>query len=376
MNSIPNPIPEDKQHFIALALAPKVGPVLFKAIVAYAGSAHAFFSFTQAQVAKIPRIGRRLLEIRQQRESLLSKAAVLLANQDKEGYRLLTALDKDFPNRLKANSDAPVLLFTKGTADLNALRTVGIVGTRSATPYGKAITKKICEDLLPYQPSIVSGLAYGIDIEAHRAALNLGLPTIAVLGSPIHLIYPAAHQGTAAQLIQENGSMLSEYGPGSRMLPGNFPARNRIIALLSDALLVVEAAEKGGALITAELAFGYQKEVFAVPGNLQATFSEGCNQLIRKMKAAIYTGPEDLAEALHWSKPGEERMPKPLPDFSSREEEEYKILTHLQTKGDTELDQLAHVLQIPLGMLSSKLLSLEFEGIIQSLPGKKYKLLG
>ena len=375
MNSIPDPTPEDKQHFIALALAPKVGPVLFKAIVAYAGSALAFFSFTQAQVAKIPRIGRRLLEIRQQRESLLSQAASLLANQAKEGYRLLTALDEDFPKRLKANPDAPVLLFTKGTADLNALRTVGIVGTRSATPYGKAITKKICEDLLPYQPSIVSGLAYGIDIEAHRAALNLGLSTIAVLGSPIHQIYPAAHQGTAAQLVQENGSLLSEYGPGSRMLPGNFPARNRIIALLSDTLLVVEAAEKGGALITAELAFGYQKEVFAVPGNLQATFSEGCNQLIRKMKAAIYTGPEDLAEALHWSKPGEERKPKPIQDFSSREEEEFKILTHLQTKGDTELDQLAHVLQIPLGRLSAKLLSLEFEGIIQSLPGKKYKLL-
>jgi len=207
------------------------------------------FSFTQPQVAKIPRIGRRLLEIRQQRESLLSQAAALLANQTKDGYRLLTALDEEYPKRLKANSDAPVLLFTKGTADLNASRTVGIVGTRSATPYGRAITKKICEDLLPYQPSIVSGLAYGIDIEAHRSALNLGLPTIAVLGSPIHLIYPAVHQGTAAQLVQENGALLSEYGPGSRMLPGNFPARNRIIALLSDALLVVEAAKKGGALI-------------------------------------------------------------------------------------------------------------------------------
>lgn len=376
MNSIPDPIPEDKQHFIALALAPKVGPVLFKAIVAYSGSAQAFFSFSATLVAKIPRIGRRLLEIRQQRESLLQKAEALLNHQAKGGYRILTALDHDFPKRLKYNADAPVLLFTKGIADLNALRTVGIVGTRSATPYGKAITKKICEDLLPYQPSIVSGLAFGIDIEAHRAALNLGLPTIAVLGSPIHLIYPAAHQGTAAQIIHENGSLLSEYGPGSRMLPGNFPARNRIIALLSDAILVVEAAEKGGALITAELAFGYQKEVFAVPGNLQAAYSEGCNQLIRKMKAAIYTGPEDLAEALHWSKPGEELKPKPLSDFSTREVEEFKILTYLQTKGDTELDQLAHSLQIPLGRLSAKLLSLEFEGIIQSLPGKKYKLLG
>lgn len=376
MNSIPDPTPEDKHYFIALALAPKVGPVLFKAIVAYAGSALAFFSFSQPQVAKIPRIGRRLLEIRQQRESLLSQAAALLVNQAKDGYRLLTALDEDFPKRLKVNSDAPVLLFIKGAANLNAPRTVGIVGTRSATSYGKAITKKICEDLLPYQPSIVSGLAYGIDIEAHRAALNLGLPTIAILGSPIHLIYPAAHQGTAAQLVLENGALLSEYGPGNRMLPGNFPARNRIIALLSDALLVVEAAEKGGALITAGLAFGYQKEVFAVPGNLQATFSEGCNQLIRKMKAAIYTGPEDLAEALHWSKPGEKQKPKPVQDFSNREEEEFQILTHLQSKGDSELDQLAYELQIPLGRLSSKLLALEFEGIIQSLPGKKYKLLG
>lgn len=375
MNSNPDPTPEDKQHFIALALAPKVGPVLFKAIVAYAGSALAFFSFSQPQIAKIPRIGSRLLEIRQQRDSLLSQAASLLNNQVRDGYRLLTALDEDFPKRLKSNSDAPVLLFTNGFANLNASRTVGIVGTRSATSYGKAITKKICEDLLPYQPSIVSGLAYGIDIEAHRAALHLGLPTIAVLGSPIHLIYPPAHQSTAALLVQENGALLSEYGPGSRMLPGNFPARNRIIALLSDVLLVVEAAEKGGALITAELAFGYQKEVFAVPGNLQATFSEGCNQLIRKMKAAIYTGPEDLAEALHWTKPGEEQKPKPLPDFSNREVEECKILAYLQIKGVTELDQLAHVLQIPLGRLSAKLLSLEFEGIIQSLPGKKYKLL-
>lgn len=375
MNSNPDPTPEDKEHFIALALAPKVGPVLFKAIVAYAGSALAFFSFSQSQVAKIPRIGRRLLEIRQQRESLLFQAASLLNNQVRDGYQLLTALDEDFPKRLKNNADAPVLLFTKGAANLNAPRTIGIVGTRSATSYGKAITKKICEDLLPYQPSIVSGLAYGIDIEAHRAALNLGLPTIAVLGSPIHLVYPASHQGTAAQLVQENGALLSEYGPGSRMLPGNFPARNRIIALLSDVLIVVEAAEKGGALITAKLAFGYQKEVFAVPGNLQSTFSEGCNQLIRKMKAAIYTGPEDLAEALHWSKPGEERKPKSIQDFSSREEEEFKILTLLQMKGTTELDQLAYVLQIPLGRLSAKLLSLEFEGIIQSLPGKKYKLL-
>jgi DNA processing protein len=376
MNSIPNQTPEDKHFFVALALAPKVGPILFKAIVAYAGSAFAFFSLPTTQVVKIPRIGRKLLEIQQQQASLLSKAATLLSNQEQVGYRLLTSLDEEFPRRLKGIADAPVLLFTKGKANFNTARTVGIVGTRNATPYGRSSTKKIIEDLLPYQPSIVSGLAYGIDIEAHRIALHLGLPTLAVMGSPIHLIYPAAHKGIADQMVHTNGALISEYAPGSILLPGNFPARNRIIAALSDAVLVVEAAEKGGALITAELAFGYHKEVFAVPGNLQAPFSEGCNQLIKRMKASIYTGPNDLAEALHWTKPGEERMRKAVQDYSMRADLEVKILTYLQNQGDSEFDQLAFANQIPLGILSSTLLNLEFEGIIKSLPGKKYKLLG
>jgi DNA processing protein len=177
-------------------------------------------------------------------------------------------------------------------------------------------------------------------------------------------------------MVYTNGALISEYAPGSILLPGNFPARNRIIAALSDAVLVVEAAEKGGALITAELAFGYHKEVFAVPGNLQAPFSEGCNQLIKRMKASIYTGPNDLAEALHWTKPGEERRQKAVQDYSMRADLEVKILTYLQNQGDSEFDQLAFANQIPLGILSSTLLNLEFEGIIKSLPGKKYKLLG
>jgi DNA processing protein len=236
------------------------------------------------------------------------------------------------------------------------------------------MTRKIVEDLLPYHPVIVSGLAYGIDIEAHRAALQAGLPTLAVMGSPIDTIYPAAHKKTAQQ-IQETGLLISEYAPGSKMAPGNFPARNRIIAGLSDALIVVEAAEKGGALITAEISYSYDREVFAVPGNLQSTFSEGCNQLIKKMKAAIYTGPGDIAEALFWSKPGEENIKKPTLDLSGRDEEEQLILTHLLEKSESEIDLISYATDIPLGILSSKLLSLEFEGIIKSLPGKKFKLM-
>jgi DNA processing protein len=376
MNSKPEPTPEEKRYFVALALAPKVGPVLFKAILAYAGSAEAFFTLTPGKAAKIPRIGQKLLSLRNQQASLLRRADQLLEDQAKKGYLLLTSLDTHFPKRLKAITDGPALLFTQGTGDINLPHTVGIVGTRSATPYGKAITKKILEDLLPYRPAIVSGLAYGIDIEAHRIALQLGLPTFAVLGGPLSPIYPAAHVGVAEQIKLAQGALISEYEPGSSLLPGNFPARNRIIAALSDALIVVEAAKKGGALITAELAFGYQKEVFAVPGNLQSTFSEGCNQLIKRMKASIYTGPEDLAQALHWSRPGEERKSSPKLDFSEREASEKAILTHLQVQGTSEIDQLAYATALPLGILASKLLALEFEGIVKSLPGKKFKLLG
>jgi DNA processing protein len=376
MNSKPEPTPEEKRYFVALAIAPKVGPVLFKAILAYAGSAEAFFTLTPGKAAKIPRIGQKLLSLRNQQASLLRRADQLLEDQAKKSYRLLTSLDTHFPKRLKAITDGPALLFTQGTGDLNLPHTVGIVGTRSATPYGKAITKKILEDLLPYRPAIVSGLAYGIDIEAHRIALQLGLPTFAVLGGPLSPIYPATHVGVAEQIKLAQGALISEYEPGSSLLPGNFPARNRIIAALSDVLIVVEAAKKGGALITAELAFGYQKEVFAVPGNLQSTFSEGCNQLIKRMKASIYTGPEDLAQALHWNKPGEERKSSPQLDFSEREASEKAILTHLQVQGASEIDQLAYATALPLGLLASKLLALEFEGIVKSLPGKKFKLLG
>lgn len=374
MNSKPDTDLENLRYHLALSQAPKVGPGVFKAILAYSGSAKAFFQLSKGKASKIPRVGEKLLEIQKQAESHLKNADELINLCEKKGYRILISIDSGFPARLKSQDDGPVVLFTQGKGDLNFERSVGIVGTRSATPYGKSITRKIVEDLLPYQPAIISGLAYGIDIEAHRAALQVGLPTVAVMGSPISQIYPATHKKTAEQ-IQETGILMSEYAPGSTMVPGNFPARNRIIAGLSDALIVVEAAEKGGALITAEIAYSYNKDVFAVPGNLQSPFSEGCNQLIKKMKASIYTGPGDIAEALFWNKPGEEKVRKPVLDLEGRDEEDKAILTLLLEKGESEIDQISYLTEIPLGILSSKLLSLEFEGIIKSLPGKKFKLM-
>lgn len=366
---------EELRYFIALSLAPKIGPSIFKAIIAYSGSAQNFFTLPKGKVLKTPKVGSKLLELRNQEQELLRKADELIQTCEKSGYRIFTPLDSDFPSRLKVQEDSPVLFFAKGSGSLNFERSVGIVGTRSATSYGKTATRKIIEDLAIYQPAIISGLAYGIDIEAHRAALALGLPTIAVMGSPINQIYPAVHRKTAESIL-ESGLVMSEYAPGSKMSPGNFPARNRIIASLSDALIVVEAAEKGGALITAEIAYSYDKDVFAVPGNLQSPFSEGCNQLIKKMKANIYTGPGDIAEALYWVKPGEQAIKSPKLDLSKYEGEEAIILKLLTEKGESEIDLISYSTGIPLGLLSAKLLALEFEGILKSLPGKKYKLLG
>ncbi|MEB2780588.1 DNA-processing protein DprA [Algoriphagus persicinus] len=365
---------EDLRYHLALALAPKIGPGVFKAIVAYSGSAVHFFKLPKGKVAKTPKVGDKLLSLRNQENELLRAADGLINECEKKHYQILTPLHPDFPHRFKMQEDSPVVIFAQGNSKLNFDRTVGIVGTRSATSYGKSATRKIIEDLLVYQPAIISGLAYGIDIEAHRAALAVGLPTIAVLGSPIGHIYPAVHKKTA-EAIMESGALLSEYAPGSPMVPGNFPARNRIIASLSDALIVVEAAEKGGALITAEIAYSYDKDVFAVPGNLQSQYSEGCNLLIKKMKANIYTGPNDVAEALFWSKPGEIKMQKPKIDLTNRDDEEQQILKLLMDNGEMEIDSLSLTTEIPLGLLSSKLLSLEFEGIVKSLPGKKYRIL-
>lgn len=369
-----NPDHEHIRYHLALGLAPKVGPGVFRAIVAYSGSPKDFFEIPKAKASKIPKVGSKLLEIRKSADQLIQKADELIELAEKKSFSILIPAHPEFPDRLKSQEDHPIWLFCKGRPQLNFERTVGIVGTRSATNYGKTATKKIVEDLAIYQPAIISGLAYGIDIEAHRAALHADLPTVAVMGSPIDQIYPAVHRKTAEQL-QDTGALLSEYAPGAKMMPGNFPARNRIIAGLSDALIVVEAAAKGGALITAEIAYSYDKEVFAVPGNLQSTYSEGCNRLIKKMKASIYTGPNDIAEALFWSKPGEEKISKPKLDFSNREADEKAILKLLEANGESEIDQISYATEIPLGLLSSKLLSLEFEGIVKSLPGKKFKLL-
>ncbi|WP_194973163.1 DNA-processing protein DprA [Aquiflexum lacus] len=365
---------ETLHHELALSLIPQIGPAVYRNIIAYTGSAYNFLELPNGKASKIPRVNQKLLSLRKEKNAFLKKAEEILEMCAKKNIQVVTISDPQFPQRLKSIEDMPMVLFSKGFSDMNPKRTLGIVGTRNASEYGRNITRKIIEDVAPYNPTIISGLAYGIDIEAHKTALQFDLPTLAILGSSPDQIYPSIHKNTALAML-ERGGLISEFMPGSEMHPTNFPKRNRIIAGLSDALIVVEAAKKGGALITAEIAYSYNKEVFAVPGNLQSTYSEGCNNLIRTMKASIFTGLKDLEEALSWSKENNSVEAKSkIESIQDLDETEKKIYEILDESKELEIDQLAFRMELPLSVLASKLLNMEFQGIIRAMPGKKYKI--
>lgn len=369
------PANDELLNNIALSLIPQIGPGIFRNIISYCGSSRNFFTMPRGKAEKIPGIGAKLLSLRSQHSQCLKLADQIIGDCIKKDVQIHTYLDPSYPHRLKAFADSPVFIFSKGNINLNPERTIGIVGTRNASEYGKSITRKIIEDLAPYGPTVISGLAYGIDIEAHRAALQWELPTIGILGTSVDKIYPAVHTNTAHHMM-ETGGLVSEYRLGSELNKANFPQRNRIIAGLSDAVIIVEAAIKGGALITAEIAYSYNKEVFAVPGNLQSKYSEGCNNLIRTMKAGIYMGAREIEDALSWNREGMISTIKPLNlHLEAFEPEERLILQSLLDSKEMEIDQLSWLTNIPLSLLASKLLNLEFQGLIKSIPGKKYRMV-
>ncbi|QIP15257.1 DNA-protecting protein DprA [Spirosoma aureum] len=374
-------MPTDTQAQLALTLVPGVGSILIRQLVSYCGSATEVFRSPLARLMKVPGIGevtaRAILKA-----GTLEEAEQLMKRVEKLGATVLFYTDKDYPVRLKNLYDAPALLYFQGSGNLNAPRTIGLVGTRQATEYGRRITSEIIEAVAPYGAYIISGLAYGIDIAAHRASLANNLPTIGVMASGLDIIYPNVHQKTA-QDMQMLGGLLTESQPGTKPDAHLFPARNRIIAGLSDAIVVVEAAAKGGALITAEYANNYHREVFAVPGQLNQTFSAGCNKLIRENKAQIYTSPQDIIEALNWDRPetgssttGLRATSAPAPALPvDITEEESQIIALLRQVNDLHIDDLSWKSQIPMGRLASLLLNLEFRGFVRSLPGKKYAVI-
>jgi DNA processing protein len=268
------------------------------------------------------------------------------------------------------------LLYFKGNANLNHPKTIGIVGTRQATSYGKEMVEKLIAELVPHSPFVISGLAYGIDIQAHKQSLKYNLPTLGILGSGIDVIYPAAHKETAKKML-EHGGLLTENHFGAKPDAHNFPARNRIIAGMCDALVVVEAAEKGGALITAEIANSYNKDVFAFPGSIGQTYSDGCNKLIKINKANLLTSVKDIEYIMNWSveNPASKKETLSSLDMSQFEPDEQKVIALLQEKkAPMMIDELSWKSSISPSLLASLLLNLEFKNIVRSLPGKQFKL--
>lgn len=365
---------QNRLALLALHFIPGIGDFLVKQLVSYCGSAEEVFKLPKSKLLKIPNVGEATYSALQSGNPF-KLAEEEIRKAEKNDTRLLFYFDKEYPERLKSIDDSPSLLYVKGNLNLNTSKTVGLVGTRQATSYGKEIVEQIVEDLQGHQPLIVSGLAYGIDIHAHKEALKRSLPTLGILGSGIDVIYPATHQDVAKKMIDQGG-LATENPFGTKPDAHNFPARNRIIAGLCDALVVVEAAEKGGALITAEIANNYNKDVFAIPGSLHQVYSQGCNKLIKVNKAHLMTSVKDLEYIMNWS-PAQKNVEisSEQLDLNLFDTEERIVVNFLKEKrSPMMIDELSRRSAISPSTLASLLLNLEFKNVVRSLPGKMYKL--
>lgn len=365
---------QNRLALLALHFVPGIGDFLVKQLVSYCGSAKDVFKLPKAKLLKIPNVGEATVAALRS-SNPFEQAEEELVKAEKKDTHILFYLDENYPQRLKQFDDSPSLLYVKGNVNLNTQKTVGIVGTRQATSYGKEVVEKLIADLVPHQPLIISGLAYGIDIHGHKQALKFNLPTLGVMGSGMDVIYPAVHKDTAMKML-ENGGLITENAFGAKPDAHNFPARNRIIAGMVDALIVVEAAEKGGALITAEIANNYNKDVFAVPGALDQPFSAGCNKLIKINKANLLTGVKDLEYIMNWKTDAasKQSIPEQL-DLNLFDTDELLVINILkEKKNPMMIDELSRKSSMPPSAMAALLLNLEFKNMVRSLPGKMYRL--
>lgn len=364
---------DELRWLLALNCVPDVGPVTARALIAYCGSAQAIFKEKINHLTKIPGIGERTAaRIKEFKDFKPADDELNFAL--KHSIDILPFYKPLYPQRLTQINDAPLFLFAKGKMNLNADRVLAIVGTRKMTEYGRHFTETLMEGLAEKDVLIISGLAYGVDIAAHKAALKNNLPTVAVLAHGLDRIYPALHKPTAVKML-EHGGLLTEYPSGTNPDRENFPTRNRIVAGMCDALLVIETAESGGAMITADLAFGYNREVFAVPGRCNDTWSAGCNKLIKTMKAGMIENASDLLAAMNWDLPDKKSKPRqasiPI-GMTAAEDSLYKIL---QQNGKTAMDNLCTLSGLSQSEAAMTLLDMEFKGWIKTLPGKQFQLI-
>lgn len=368
---------ETLKYKIGITLIKGIGSNLAKNLIAYVGSVESVFKESQQSLAKIPGIGATLSS------EIVSQKVLARAEQEiefilKNKIETYYFTDRNYPFRLKECPDSPIMLYSKGKCDLNRGKFIGIVGTRNATETGKENCKKLIADLSASQSNtiIVSGLAYGVDICAHKAALDSGLPTIGVVGHGLDRIYPAAHRPVAVKMLQD-GALVTEYLSQTNPDRQNFVQRNRIIAGMCDAIVIVESGSKGGALITAELANDYNRDVFAFPGRVTDEWSAGCNALIKNNKASLIESADDILRFMGWEKQGAvSAATVQTALFLDLSDEEQAIVHVLRQNTDgIQLNELAIQLEKPVSKISSLLLEMEFKGIVKCLPGNLYKII-
>ena len=355
-------------HSVALTQLDGVGYFNAKKIIDYFGTASAFFE-NPKEAINVSRISKKILSESNLNQAL-KKAYLELDFIEKNNIQTFVLNEPNYPEYLKECPDAPIVLFGKGDLDLNRKRIISVVGTRKITAYGKAICKELI-DGLPDDVLIVSGLAYGVDVEIHRLAIEKGISNVAVLAHGLDRIYPSAHSGYAKEMMK-NGGLLSDFVSGTNPDRENFPKRNRIVAGMSEATIVIESAQKGGSLITANVANSYDREVFAFPGKSTDVNSKGCNLLIKNQKALLVESAEDIMQYLNWN--NKKTSPKQMIMPIGLTPEEQSIYEVLKQHEKLHFDELASKLNLASSQLSVLLLNMEFSGIVNSIPGKNYQL--
>lgn len=363
---------QDLFHLLALQSVEGVGDIMAKKLLTHCGSAEAVFKAKVSQLAAIDGVGSILLNNLKDK-TVFDKADQELHFIQSHDINTVYFQDENYPDRLKYCIDGPVLLFTSGNIDLKNKKIISIVGTRQITSYGMEFCRKLIEDIAPLDPIIVSGFAYGVDIVAHQLAMENNLQTIGIVAHGLNQIYPKTHKKYVAK-VEQNGGFMTEFWSSSNPDKENFVRRNRIVAGISEATIVIESAERGGSLITANIANDYNRDVFAVPGRTSDKYSQGCNNLIKTQKANLLTSAADLVYILNWDL---EKETKPVQKqlFVTLDEDEQKVYDYLLKTGKELMDIIALRCDFPIYKISGLLLNMELKGVIRPLPGKLFEAI-
>jgi DNA processing protein len=363
----------DLLYQIALTLIPNIGPIQAKILLQHC-EAEEIFHAKKSFLEKIEGIGEvRANNIKSFTD--FSKAEDEIKFIEKYKIKPLFISDNDYPQRLLNCYDSPTLLYYKGSADLNALKIISIIGTRHHTEYGKQVAEKMIKELAAHNITIVSGLAFGIDAIAHKSSIKNDMPTVGVLAHGLDQIYPSEHSNLAKDMLKNNGGLLTEFRSKSKPDKHNFPTRNRIVAGMSDATIVIETGIKGGSMITAELANGYNKDVFAIPGRVTDHKNAGCNFLIKNNKAVLLSDAQELIETMGWEEQSRKsgvRSQKEL--FIELSDEERIVVNILKEKESVPIDEINLKSGLSSSAVAAAILSLELQNAVLSLPGKLYQL--